>query len=105
IIAPDIGIVIAVVDAGAVYAGARTHQLIKIELTAVEAAEIVDHGHGELHGKMGLEKKALVAFHGIAGRMGFAEAVVGEALDLAPYLLHYRNRICVLCAAGEELLL
>ena len=82
---PEVGVMVALVDARPMDAGAGAHQLVEVELAAVEAAEVVDDGNGKFDGKVSLEVEALVAFHGVAGGVGFAEAEVGKAFDLTPY--------------------
>ena len=65
--------------------GTGTLQLVEIQLTAVEAAKIVDDGHHELHGVIGFEKEALVTFHGEAGGVGLAETIAAKTFYLPPH--------------------
>ena len=75
----------AMVYAGQMDGAAGFAGFVEIDARGIEAAEIVDDGYHKLQGIIGLEEEALETLHGIACRMGFAEAVACKRFDLSPH--------------------
>ncbi len=97
------GQVCAMVDAGRVDLPAQHAGFVHVVLRSVEPAEVVDHRHHELQGKIGFQEKALKAFHGKAGGMRLAKRVSRKAFDLLPDVLRELGGVAARAAVVEVL--
>ena len=90
------------VDAGQMHLRSHAFRLIKIEPRTVEAPEVVKHRHLKLQRIMAFQIEALVALHGIRGRMRLRERIARKRLNLPPDLLGQRIGIALSLAVVEK---
>jgi len=99
------GLVAAFVYAGIVDLGPGHPGFVHVHFGTVEAPEIVDHCRHELQRVVGLQVEALVAFHGIGGRMRLAEGIARKGFDLPVDFLAQRQGVAFFPAAGKKVVL
>ena len=83
------------VDARQMDFSAHALRLVEIKPSAVKAPDIVEHSHLKLQRIVAFQVKALVALHGIRGRVCLRERIARKRLDLPPNLLRQRIGIAL----------
>ena len=98
------GEVVAAVDARQMDFGPHAPRLVEVEPGLIEATKIIDDRHLKLQRIVALQIEALVALHGIRGRMRLREGIARKRLNLPPQLAHQGIGITLGLAVVEETL-
>ena len=98
------GEVIAAIDARQMNFRTHAPRLVEVEPSLVKPTEVVNHSNLKLKRIVALQIEALVALHGIRGRMSLGERIARKRLNLPPKLLHQVIGIAFGLAVVEETL-